>query len=114
MESKSNLTNPIGLELLKVKGSDNASLFQKKHHLLLAKMVGRIHAEWRDRCENCETSNDEDFGYAMAIQLLKKELVLLLSMDGNGFMDLREPSRKEFDEDWFEAQMSMAKAQADR
>jgi hypothetical protein len=112
MESKSNLTKPIGLELLKVKGSDDASLFQKKHHLLLAKMVGRIHTEWRDRCENCETSNDEDFGYAMAIQLLKKELVLLLSMDGNGFM-FRE-SRKEFDEDWFEAQMSVEEAQANR
>ena len=125
-----------GNELVQVKGEDwdeitkTSQLFGSKHHRILAKLVGRIRTHWRDRSANHNTSNAEDFGYAMVIQLLKEELVEMLETDCHEMKSMQsgmeddypddweeeiEPRSSEaFDREWFEAQVSMAEAQADR
>ena len=128
-----------GNELVQVKGEDwdeitkTSQLFGSKHHRILAKLVGRIRTHWRDRSANHNTSNAEDFGYAMVIQLLKEELVAMLETDCDDVKSIQsvlegdyhdwdddweeeiEPRLNDtFDREWFEAQVSMAEAQADR
>ena len=58
-------------------------LFTQNHYDKLADVVGRLNYEWRESSENYNTSNAEDYGYAMTLQLLKEQLIFMFEADGH-------------------------------
>jgi len=76
-----------------VKGCECEGLFTQEHYDKLADLVGKLNYEWRESSENYNTTNAEDYGYAMTLQLLKEQLITMFEADHHTFYRNRFEAR---------------------